>query len=112
MPSPRQLSAGSELARNARAVDSVWITLLDQLEKLRKAVQEEIRNYPTPIAGCDQQFNHLLEKRGRIAVELSELNEALARGNIALASKIVRSSEHIHEDTKASLVDGPDRTPG
>ncbi len=113
MPSPRPLSAGSDFAREGRREgDGAWTTLLDHLEGSRKAVQEEVRNYPTPIAGCDQQFNHLLEIRGRIAAELSGIHQALARGDIALATKIVRSSEHIDEDIKASLVKGPDRTPG
>lgn len=105
MPHPRQRSAGSEIARDARAVDGLWTTLQDHLLDLRKAVQDEIRTYPTPIAGCDQQFNYLLEKKHRIAAELSGVNEALARGDVALATEIVRSSEHIRQDIKASFTD-------
>jgi hypothetical protein len=105
MPYPRQRSAESEIARDARAVDRAWSTLQDHLLDLRKAVQDEIRTYPTPIAGCDQQFNYLLEKRERIAAELSGVNQALARGDVALATEIVRSSEHIHQDIKASFTD-------
>jgi len=111
MPSPRPLSAGSDFAREVREGDGAWTALLDHLEGLRKAVQEEVRNYPTPIAGCDQQFNHLLEIRGRIAVELRGIHQALAGGDLALATEIARSSEHIGEDIKASLVKGLDRTP-
>ena len=28
-------------------------------------IYEQIKNYPTPIAGCDEQFNYLLEERKR-----------------------------------------------
>lgn len=31
------------------------------------AIMDEIRYYPTPIAGCDDQFNYLCEKREAIA---------------------------------------------
>ena len=29
-------------------------------------IYEQIKNYPTPIAGCDEQFNFLLTKRHRL----------------------------------------------
>ena len=100
MPSPRPLSAGSDFAREARVVDCKWTALQGHLQDLRKAVQDEIRNYPTPIAGCDQQFNYLLERRDRIAGESSRISEAIARGDIPLATRIVRSSEHTTKTSK------------
>ena len=30
------------------------------------AIYERIKNYPTPIAGCDEQFNFLLSERDRL----------------------------------------------
>jgi hypothetical protein len=48
------------------------------LEAEKQRLYEEIRNYPTPIAGCDQQFNHLLEQQARVASELSRLRGAEA----------------------------------
>ena len=33
-----------------------------QLEK----IYEQIKHYPTPVAGCDEQFNFLLEERDRL----------------------------------------------
>lgn len=47
--------------------------LRDRLQKAKKLILEEIRNYPRPIAGCDQQFNYLLEERDRISGELSRI---------------------------------------
>jgi hypothetical protein len=107
MSSARQRSAGSEVAREAQVGDGAWTALQDHLLDLRKAVQDEIRTYPTPIAGCDQQFNYLLATRDRLAAESSGIQQALARGDCARAAEIVRSSEHIHEDIKASVAEAP-----
>lgn len=51
----------------------------EQLEAERHRINEEIRNYPTPIAGCDAQFNFLLEERARISQELDRLKTDLIR---------------------------------
>ena len=57
----------------AEAVDRVRQQARAVLEGLRRSTSEEIHNYPSPIAGCDQQFNHLLEQRTGIAAELQRL---------------------------------------
>ena len=31
-----------------------------------ETIYEQIKNYPTPITGCDEQFNFLLEERDRL----------------------------------------------
>ena len=31
-----------------------------------RRIADEIRSYPRPIAGCDAQFNHLLERRAEL----------------------------------------------
>ena len=36
------------------------------MEMTLKEINEEIKNYPTPIAGCDAHFNWLLEERRRL----------------------------------------------
>jgi hypothetical protein len=43
------------------------------LEAEKRRLYEEIRNYPTPIAGCDQQFNYLLEQQASIVAELNRI---------------------------------------
>jgi hypothetical protein len=58
------------------AVRSLWEQARDLLHHAKERVFEEIRSYPTPIAGCDLQFNHLLEKQAGIARELEYLDEA------------------------------------
>ncbi|MGR3291582.1 MAG: PrpF domain-containing protein [Paracoccaceae bacterium] len=44
------------------------------LEQARKVLAQEISDYPTPIAGCDAQFNHLLAKRSKIQNALHEIS--------------------------------------
>jgi len=35
----------------------------------------EINEYPTPIAGCDAQFNHLLAERTKVDAALRKLQQ-------------------------------------
>ena len=43
------------------------------LEAEKHRLDEEIRNYPTPIPRCDAQFNHLFDRRAAIVRELEQL---------------------------------------
>ena len=45
-----------------------------ELSKAHKLIQDEIRDYPTPISGCDAQFNHLIGLRGSINEALRALD--------------------------------------
>jgi galactokinase len=47
------------------------------LKRAQSTLVCEIKNYPTPIAGCDAQFNHLLEEKARVNAALDALNEQL-----------------------------------
>ena len=49
---------------------------IDELEDEKRRINEEIRNYPTPIAGCDAQFNVLLEEQAKIVRELEQLTDS------------------------------------
>lgn len=60
----------SELAIN---VDASLNRALEALVAARKAVSREISGYPTPISGCDAQFNHLLAQRQKVSAALSAL---------------------------------------
>ena len=46
-----------------------------RLEDERRRIQEEISGYPAPVAGCDEQFNYLLERRAQVRRELARLTE-------------------------------------
>ena len=45
------------------------------LSDLRAELDTEISNYPTPISGCDAQYNHFLAERRRIHAALQALQE-------------------------------------
>ena len=52
----------------------VHITLaIEELTAAKKALMAEISSYPTPISGCDAQFNHLLAQRQQVAQALAAL---------------------------------------
>jgi hypothetical protein len=46
----------------------------DAIQAERRRVVREISAYPGPIAGCDEQFNHLLDIRARLERALAELD--------------------------------------
>ncbi|MEM7641129.1 MAG: hypothetical protein AAF366_01210 [Pseudomonadota bacterium] len=49
----------------------------DALRRARRNVAHEIGSYPTPISGCDAQFNHLLALRSQIGRALDALETAV-----------------------------------
>jgi hypothetical protein len=59
------------------------------LESERRQVLEEIRNYPTPIPRCDQQFNHLIDRRELLVQELARL-DATAASSVAASDRGAR----------------------
>lgn len=44
------------------------------LEAARRSIQTELRSYPTPVSGCDAQYNFLIGQRGAISAALDALN--------------------------------------
>lgn len=37
-----------------------------ELLAARRSIDAELRDYPTPISGCDAQYNHLIGVRGSV----------------------------------------------
>jgi hypothetical protein len=37
-----------------------------------ESIYQQIKDYPRPIAGCDEQFNFLLRERGQLGKELEK----------------------------------------
>lgn len=103
--------SAAESSAAAEAARSAWTELEEHLENARRSVLAEIRNYPPPIAACDQQFNYLLEQRDRIAGGLSRL-AAIRRDNSARETDVnvkalidfINASECIAHDLKAHFV--------
>jgi hypothetical protein len=44
------------------------------LEQRLAELSDEVRNYPTPIARCDDQLLDLLERRSQVLAKLRELD--------------------------------------
>ncbi len=44
-----------------------------ELQQARTLIETEIHDYPTPISGCDAQFNHLIGERRKICDALNTL---------------------------------------
>ena len=45
------------------------------LTEVRAAMTIELNRYPTPIAGCDAQFNYLLSERAKVEAALRALDQ-------------------------------------
>ena len=66
-------------------IDAAWTALRAALEARCRALHEEVRSYPTPIARCDEQLTHVIDQRDmafgllRAATELELARTALAR---------------------------------
>ena len=63
---------------------------LRSLSRARMLLTDEIADYPTPISGCDAQFNPLLAERRRIGA-------ALAFGRIPLAEADLDAARELLE---------------
>lgn len=73
-PSVEQTTrAGPDALASAIAA---WSELKSYLERRSQELSEEVRNYPTPIARCDEQLTKLIEQRTRAIDQLKRLNEA------------------------------------
>lgn len=46
---------------------------LQELKLAQAALRRDMGEYPTPIAGCDEQFNHLLDQSERVRNALAAL---------------------------------------
>jgi hypothetical protein len=99
----------SAVEARADAAPSPWTALEDHLESTKRSILAEIRTYPPPIAACDQQFNHLLEQRDRIARELSRLASMRRHGLTAASDTeallaFINGADCIAPDLKADLL--------
>jgi hypothetical protein len=81
-----------------------WEALRSALEAQKTAVAAEIEAYPRPIAGCDAQFNHLLERRRLLWEELSRL-EAASREHASGVEEFVRGSTCLDPEAKRAILE-------
>lgn len=97
---------------DVRANRATWEAVKRFLEERRRPVEDEIRRYPPPIAGCDAHFNYLLEQRATLSRELVRL-EAARRAAGAddgqAVDAFLRSSACIDADTAVRLRAGSEK---
>lgn len=93
---------------DAAVLRSLWKEIRGVLLRAKRAIDEEIRGYPTPIPRCDAQFNHLHEQRGRLARELDRI-DALPGKNLGyqdyvrLIEEFVASAPYLDDDGERQL---------
>ena len=68
-----------------------WQTVRQRLASEKARVARAIADYPAPIPACDEQFNHLLERRRSLAQEIDRA-ERLCREENASIDDFIRSS--------------------
>jgi hypothetical protein len=95
------------LLARGELVSAAWAEIVECLEGRKRRLYEEIRSYPTPIAGCDQQFNYLLEQQAGVSAELTQVREALTRiereGASTALVEFVTSSQGIDDALKQRI---------
>ena len=64
-------------------VPEAWLSLRTRLQDRARALAEEVRAYPTPIARCDDQLPGLIARRAEAFAALREV-EALDRDRESL----------------------------
>ena len=79
--SPELLEPVPADADAIRRVASLALEVRQALEASKRALETEVRLYPTPIPRCDEQFNHLYEQRSRVTALLGRLGHALDDGD-------------------------------
>jgi hypothetical protein len=94
------LESHPETDRRTAFVEAVWDRIRTHLVSEKHRIYEEIRNYPRPVAGCDQQFNYLLEERARISADLERMDRACAASltgsnPLELVEAFIRSSSYL-----------------
>jgi hypothetical protein len=71
-------------------------------------VNQEVRNYPQPIAHCDDQLNKLLEQRARLAGHLDRISALvdsdLSRGDrVRLIEELLTSPSGLDDETEEQV---------
>lgn len=63
-------------SKSGERLAAAWQEIRSCLERHRERIYAQIKDYPTPITACDQQFNYLLDERTSVCRELDLLKSA------------------------------------
>jgi hypothetical protein len=120
MRSPSSPGQPGENSNRTGGLRRAWAAVRAELEGAWARLSEEIRNYPRPIPACDEQFNHLLEQRARLARDMDGLEEASGQGlggagALERAEAFIRSTSYLDDAARQrfltalrSVRSGPD----
>ena len=88
-------------------VDVAWKRIRSLLKSKWDRVQEQIRQYPTPIPACDADFNAFLQEREHLSEELGQLDRAMERAVPGDAARVIdeflRTSRHLSDAEKRQI---------
>jgi hypothetical protein len=87
----------------ANPIAALWQDIRTHLETRKRAVTQEIRNYPQPIAGCDAQIPALWEARDALVRELNRLEEAAKGETPDAVAAFLAASDCLDEDTQRTF---------
>ncbi|MBI4081737.1 MAG: hypothetical protein HY423_03925 [Candidatus Lambdaproteobacteria bacterium] len=98
----------AEGREGAPAPDPAWHRVREHLEAARRRLHDAVASYPAPIAGCDTQFNTLLEEQYRVADERRRLDQidaacATAAERRAALESFIATSPSFDEDARRAI---------
>jgi hypothetical protein len=106
------MAASSErITTNGEQAAAIWAELKRHLSERSRALKDEVRNYPTPIARCDEQLTKLLEQRDRAVATIElirDLDAATANANreawlSALGAFLAQSAPDVEDAVEIAI---------
>ena len=85
---------------------SVWDDLKAHLEAEKRAVTNEIRNYPQPIAGCDAQIPAFWERRDALVADISRLADPADIDTPDALVEFIKTRVTLSDDDKRKFLEG------
>ena len=93
---------GTTLADNGQA--ALLARIEQVLDARRMRIDDEVKNYPRPITGCDVQFEYALERQAGVRKELQRaaaLRDAVAQRDFAEVVTVFLSDSAFIDATAA-----------
>ena len=85
------------------SIQSLWLELKQHLEQRYRALYDEVRHYPTPIAHCDDQLPGLIKQRSHAREQLLRMGTA-AQPSLEFIRAYVTASPSTRDDTEADIL--------
>ena len=99
----KSMTLGSASIAAADTIVEDWEALRRHLEARSRALADEVRHYPGPIARCDVQLTKLLEQRTHAHDALSRMGEA-RRPSLRVVREFVDACDASDDETGMKLI--------